>query len=318
MKRISLYIFLAFILLLPGCIKDDFSNCKSELLLTFRYTLNNQYVNLFDSEINRVTIYVFDSNGKYVDSFSEQGSKLTNDYVMRIPLPKGKYSVIAYGGDFNTYTTGELNNQNNILSNNLRKGETDINDFRMELKNINGEENLLYPATTPDDLYAGFVNAISTLNNKDITPVDLIKDTKKIKVKITGTDLISGPLSVYITALNGRYKFENSIDVNHSTFKYTPIKTATELNYMEADLKMMRLVLGQSPMLVVKNSNTSEVIYNENMIEQILLTHKYASQEDFDREDEFLFEITIKSKDNTIEILVSINGWLINNINPDM
>lgn len=318
MKRISLYIFVAFMLLLQGCTKEDLSNCKSELLLNFRYTLNNQYTNLFDSEVNRVTIYIFDNNGKYVDTFSEQGSQLTNDYVMHIPLPEGKYSVIAYGGDFNTYSTGELDSLTHILNNTLQKGKTDINDFRLELKNLTGEENYLYPAATPDDLYAGFVNVASAPNNKIVTPVELVKDTKKIKVKITGTDLISGTPDVFITALNGRYKFENSIDVNHGTFKYTPVKTTTAPNYMEVDLKMMRLVLGQSPMLVIRNSATSEIIYNENMIDQILLTQKYVSQEDFDREDEFVFEITLTSKDNTVGIIVSINGWVINNINPDV
>lgn len=316
MKRIPLYIFIAFMLLQQSCIKEDFSICKSELLLQFRYVLNDQYANLFESEVNRVTIYIFDNKGKYVKSVSEQGSKLTNDYVMRIPLPIGEYTVITYGGDFNTYSAGELNKQTNILDNTLRKGITDINDFRTELKNIRGAENYLYPASMPDDLYAGSANGVSDQNNKIITPVDLMKDTKKIKVKITGTDLYTGPLDVYITALNGRYKSDNSIDTNHGTFKYTPVNTALQPNYMETDLKMMRLVLGQSPMLVIKDKASSEVIYSMNMIEQILSTQKYVSQEDFDREDEFIIEITITSKDNNIGISVSINGWLIHNINP--
>lgn len=319
MKRIPLHIFIVFILLVQSCIKEDLSTCKSELLLRFRYTLNNQYTNLFDAEVNRVTIYIFDNSGKYVDSFSEQGDKLTNDYVMRIPLPEGKYSAIAYGGDFTTYSTGEINSQTNTINPSLRKGVTDINDFRTELENAGGAENYLYPVNTPDDLYAGLAtDAVSTLDNQTITEIGLIKDTKKIKVKISGTDAIGAPLDVYITALNGRYKFDNNIDLNHGIFKYTPINTAIQPDYMETDLKMMRLVLGQSPMLVIKNSVTSEVIYNENMIDQILLTQKYVSQEDFDREDEFVFEITIKSKDNNIEVFISINGWQINSVNPDI
>lgn len=319
MKRIPLHIFIVFILLVQSCIKEDLSTCKSELLLRFRYTLNNQYTNLFDAEVYRVTIYIFDNSGKYVDSFSEQGDKLTNDYVMRIPLPEGKYSAIAYGGDFTTYSTGEINSQTNTINPSLRKGVTDINDFRTELENAGGAENYLYPVNTPDDLYAGLAtDAVSTSDNQTITEIGLIKDTKKIKVKISGTNAIGAPLDVYITALNGRYKFDNNIDLNHGIFKYTPINTAIQPDYMETDLKMMRLVLGQSPMLVIRNSVTSEVIYNENMIDQILLTQKYVSQEDFDREDEFVFEITIKSKDNNIEVFISINGWHINNVNPDI
>lgn len=86
-------------------------------------------------------------------------------------------------------------------------------------------------------------------------------------------------------------------------------------DYMEVNLKTMRLMLGQSSMIVVKNSETQQVLYNENMIDQILLTQKYVTQEDFDREDEFIFEIYVV---NNIVVSVSINGWIINNVNPDI
>lgn len=314
MKRISTYLFIAFVLLLQSCIREDLSNCNSELLLRFRYTLNDQYANLFDSDIHRVTVYLFDSNGKYVDRFSEQGDKLTNDYVMHIPLPEGKYSVVVYGGDFTTYSVGELSG--NAINSTLRKGVTDINDFRTELKNRTGEENYLYPVSTADDMYAGLAsNAVSAFANKQITEIELIKNTKRIKVKITGTDAFSAPLDLYITATNGRSKFDNSIDESLGLLKYTAISSLLQPNYMEADLKIMRLVLGQSPMLVIKNSVTQEVIYNENMISLILLTEKYVSQEDFDREDEFVFEISI-AYDAIVS--VSINGWIINSVTPDI
>lgn len=314
MKRISIYLLIVFVLLLQSCKKDDSSNCKSELLLRFRYTLNNQHTNLFGSMVHKVTVYIFDSNGKYVGSFSEQGDKLTNDYVMHIPLPQGRYRIVTYGGDFTTYSAGELNA--NTINPTLIEGVTDINDFRTELKNIIGGDNYLYPANTPDDLYAGFaLNTIFFPINKVITDVELIKDTKKIKVKITGTDAYSAPLEVYITALNGRYKFDNSIDTNHGTFKYIPINTLLQPNYMEVDLKMMRLMLGQSPMLVIKNSVTQEILYNENMIDQILSTLQYITQEDFDREDEFIFEISVSGG---VVVSVSINGWIVNSINPDI
>lgn len=318
MKRISLYLLTVFILLLQSCTKEDRIPCKSELLLRFRYTLNNQNVNLFGAQVKRVTVYVFDSNGKYVDSFTDSGSQLTNDYVMHLSLPVGKYSVVVYGGDFTTYSAGELNSLN-VLNQTLRKGITDINDFRAELKNTSGADNFLYPASTPDDLYAGMaMNVASTYDNQTITDVDLIKNTKKIIVKISGTSNISAPLEVYILAQNGRYGYDNNIDAASGVFKYFPMNTLTQTDYTQAELKILRLMLGQSPMLVVRNSVTHEVIYNENMIDQILATKKYVSQEDFDRENEFVFEIKINPGGIELGISVFINGWKIHNINPDV
>lgn len=318
MKRISLPLFVALILLFQGCIKEDLSICKTELLLGFRYTLNNQYIDLFGPEVNRIVVYIFDMNGKYVDSFSEQGSKLSHNYVMHLSLPEGKYQVVAYGGDFNTYSVGELDNQTHILNQTLRKGVTDINDFRVELKNAMNTDGYLHPLITPDDHFAGFVTeAASVPNNQYVIPIELIKDTKKIKVKISGTDYVSGPFEIYITASNGRYNFDNNLDLTYGTFKYTPINTFSKNNYLEVNLKMMRLVLGQSPMLVIKNSATSEIFYNENMIDQILSTSKYATQEDLDRENEYVFEIKFQPGGHDLEISVSINGWKIQNVIPD-
>lgn len=315
MKRIFTYLVTVLLLALQGCIKEESSNCESVLLLRFRYTLNDQYANLFESEVNRVTIYVFDCKGMYVGTFTEQGDKLTNDYVMRVPLPKGKYSVVVYGGDLSTYSVGGLSNETNIIINTtLNRGVTTIADLRLALNGTTGEENYLYPTETPNDLYAGLaVNTTSVPNNKTITDVELIKDTKKIKVKITGTSVIDGLLDVYITAPNGRYLYDNSIDPEHGTFKYAPIHSSTSPSYMEVDMKTMRLTLGGTPILVITNKTTSEVIYNENIIDQSLLTGKYVTQEDFDREDEFVFEITLTID---LQVIVSINGWVVNNINP--
>lgn len=292
------------------------SNCKSELLLRFRYTLNDQYENLFGSEVNRITVYLFDSNGKYVDSFSEQGDILTNDYLMRIPLPEGKYSAVVWGGDLATYSVGELDSQTSTISQLLRKGVTDIHDFRTELKNSSGEGGYLFATDIPNDLYAGLTrDGTSSVDNQDITDIELTKDTKKIKVKITGTSTIPEPLEVYITAINGRYGFDNNIDPDHGTFKYTPVNASIQPDELVVDLKIMRLMLGQSPMLVVRNSVSSEILYNGNMVDYILSTPQYASQEDLDREDEFVFEITFIGN---LVVTVSVNGWQINEVNPDM
>ncbi|MEG2125937.1 MAG: FimB/Mfa2 family fimbrial subunit [Bacteroides sp.] len=317
MKRISFPLFIALMLLLQGCIKEDLSACKSELLLRFRYTLNNQHSNLFEAEVHRVIVYVFDANGKFVESFSEQGDQLTNEYVMHLPLPEGTYKVVVYGGDFTAYSVGELNKETQALSAVLRKGVTDVADLRMELKNTTGADNYLYPAGLLDDLYTGFVvAAVSVPENQSPTEVDLIKYTKKIKVKISGIEALGGaPVDVSILALNGRYQADHRLDENHPTFKYTPISTIIQPDVTEMNLKMMRLVLGQSARLILKNRVTHEALYNEDMIEQIRLLPSYSSQADFDRTDEFVFEIAIVRQ---VVVTVSINGWIINNVSPDI
>lgn len=320
MKRIPVILYAALLLLMQSCIKEDLDDCSAGLLLRFRYTLNDQQTDLFGTNIQKITVYIFDEKGKYVDTYSEWGDRLTGNYLMQIPLPKGSYDVVAYGGGFTTYTVGELNNVTNEMNNLLLKGTTDIKDFRFLLNNVEGGEGLLIPAGVPDDLYAGLTTgALSTIGQKRVTDVELIQDTKKVKVILTGSGFQTRAQAVpdiYITALNGRYTFDNQIDEAHRTVKYAPIQTTVEPNRMEANLKTMRLVIGKSPMLVIKNPATGELIYNKNMIEQILLNPKYVSQTDLDREDEFVFEIALGEEGHQVVVSVTINGWKINEINP--
>lgn len=320
MRRVPVIVYVALLLVMQSCIKEDLDDCSAGLLLRFRYTLNDQQTNLFGTNIHKITVYIFDKEGKYVDMFSESGDKLTSDYIMQIPLPEGSYDVVAYGGDFTTYTTGELDPTGNEMSHLLRKGVTDMKDFRMLLNNVEDGTGFLLPVKVPDDLYAGMtVGALSVSGQGKVTEVELIQDTKKVKVILTGINVLSRAQAVpdiYITALNGRYTFDNRIDGAHRTLKYVPLQTSVDLNRIEANLKTMRLVIGTSPMLVIKDPVTGSLIYHKNLIEQILQNPNYSSQTDLDREDEFVFEIALEAKDHQVIISVTINGWKINEVNP--
>lgn len=320
MRRIPVILYIALLVAMQSCIKEDVDDCSAGLSLRFKYTLNDQQTNLFGTNIHKITVYIFDKEGKYVDTFSESGEKVTNDFIMQIPLPKGNYGIVAYGGDFTTYTVGELNSITNETNNLLRKGVTDIKDFRLLLNNIEGAEGFLLPVKVPDDLYAGIAtNALSTTGGRQITDVELIQDTKKIKVILTGIGFLTRAQAVpdiYVTALNGRYKSDNQIDGVHRTLKYLPLQTTVVPNRMEANLKTMRLMIGTSPMLVIKDPATGKLIYNKNLVEQILLNPAYASQTDLDREDEFVFTIELKEQDHQVVVSVTINGWKINDVFP--
>ena len=103
MKCISVYIVMFVILLsMQSCIRDDRSDCKdSALRLAFRYTLNNQHTDLLESEVTRVTVYVFDAANKYVGTYTESGNNLKNKYVqlllMYLSIDFVIHFIIRYG-----------------------------------------------------------------------------------------------------------------------------------------------------------------------------------------------------------------------------
>lgn len=322
MKCISVNtIILIILFFMQSCIKEDISECHDNALrLRIRYTLNNQYTDLFGAEVRSVMAYVFDKEGKYVESYYETGDKLTHNYIMTIPMPKGQYRVVVVCDNLKTFSAGWIDNKTNSFSKDFQAGVTKIEDFRIMLNNKEGNEGYLVPESLPGDLYVGYVdNAVSSNDSLYSTNVDLMKDTKNITVKISGLDALTRSITapdIYITAINARYKSDNSIDSPYRMFKYTPHNVSISGNSVESNLKTMRLVVGNAPMLVIKHPAISGYLLNKDITELILSNPKYVSQEDIDREDTFLFEINASQTGNNIEISISINGWEINTVIP--
>lgn len=310
MKCISVNIVMFVILLsIQSCIKDDRSDCKdSALRLAFRYTLNNQHTDLFETEVTKVTVYVFDASNKYVGTYTESGDNLKNKNFMTISLPEGRYQAIVFCDNLNTFTTDGLDSG------------ASLSDFRIVLNSMEDADGYLIPQSVPGDLFAGYASDIlATYNESCITTVDLMKDTKNIKIKITGLNYLARSVivpNVYVTAINGKYKGDNSIDTSHRMLKYIPHYTSVTDNRLEADLRTMRLLIGHSPMLVIKDPAIPGYLFNQNITQLILVNPKYTSQEDIDREDTFVFEINLNQTDNNVVISILINGWKINTITP--
>lgn len=239
---------------------------------------------------------------------------------MTIPLPEGSYQAIVFCDNLNTFSAGWVDRETNLFYGELQPEITTVADFRVMLKNKEGTDGYLVPESVPGDLYAGYItNALSTYNVSDITNINLMKDTKNIKIKISGLNSLTRSTiipEVYVTAKNGRYKSDNSIDTLHQALKYIPHSTSVTNDTINSELKTMRLMAGHKPMLVIKHPVTSGYLFNRDITELILSNPKYASQEDIDREDSFVFEVNFNREDNDLVISVSINGWEVNTVVP--
>lgn len=55
-----------FFFLLSGCISENTDDCSQGTFLKFRYVLNPANEDLFSSSVDVVTVYVFDSEKKFV------------------------------------------------------------------------------------------------------------------------------------------------------------------------------------------------------------------------------------------------------------
>lgn len=298
---------------LASCTKEDLSACNPELQLKFSYLLNGQGVNLFGDQVDQITVFAFDAQGHYYATFSDGGNHLTNDYVMTLPLPEGKYTILAWGGDMKHYNAVSTKGDNTEQA--LTKGQTTLEQFRLMLKQQENKEAL--------GLYYGNVqDAESKTTAQQTYPIELIKNSNTIRVNITGIEKTAPTRAdqtpqydVVVTAANGTYNYDNTIPTATKTAQYRPhttTETATELTY---DSNTLRLMIGQSPMLRVVNNQTGDEVCNFNIVEAIMRDPKFKTQKDIDREDLFQFDFRIN---NDLSITITINGWSIIDVIPEL
>lgn len=305
-------------ILISSCTKEDVSMCNPGLVLKFSYLLNSQGVNLFDKEVKHITVFAFDAQGRYYATFSDAGSHLTNDYVMTLPLPVGRYTLISWGGDMAQYNPLAMIDEDADVREPLTKGVTTLEQFRLLVKQLENTEAL--------GLYYGKVEDVESKTTAQQTyPIELIKNSNTVRVHFTGMENMprsaqfkadqTPMFDVTITAQNGRYDHENSIPSAAKTVLYKPHTISEKPNDLTYDSDMLRLMIGRRPMLRVVNNRTGEEVCNFNIVEAIMKDPKYKTQEEIDREDFFPFEFNVGSD---MSVSITINGWTIINVIPEL
>lgn len=297
-----------------GCIKEDRSECNPGVLLKYDYSLNTEHTNLFGAEVGKVTVYVFDEKGFYYGTYSEEGGHLTNDYQMLLSLPVGNYTTVPWGGKLGTYQVGETNADETAFQSELKKGVTHIDDFMLTAEN--GGQPLVHL----DNLYHGRADVASVYWPGTATTVELIRDTKHLTVTVEDLSVGRGkangdaPYEVYCTGTNARYLADNSFGKKAEEITNLPYDTYTEPGKAVSKLNLLRLVIGREFRLTVKDKEGDRV-FDKDLVEAMLATGRFKTQEDFDREQEYNIVIRM---DKDVVISIFINGWEVVDIVPDL
>ena len=109
--------------LLSSCtnLYEDLPECR--LFVKFKYDYNMLYADAFHTQVDKVELYVFDKDGKYLFKQSEEGAALvTGSYLMEVELPVGEYQFMAWTGAHDSY---------DITS--MTPGSSTITDMKLQL-----------------------------------------------------------------------------------------------------------------------------------------------------------------------------------------
>ncbi len=331
-NRYALWLTLLTGLTLTGCYKEDEADCVDPvetvdaLEIEFRYPRGG--TDMFGTEVESVSLFVFDENEKYVGRWDEYDTgDLTNGYTMRVELAPGRYHCVAWGGlhaghfDIKERTTGGVANP--------VEGTTTLDELMMHITHQE-TEYISSPSKVvshkPCDLFYGNEMEIDVEGGTD-QPQRVVIDLKKYSTQIrlilkglplpgiTRADHPFTHLLFHLEAPNGEYDF---LDNQHAdnTFTYTShFVQVNEDNTLIKDFHTLKMQFGSRHTFTIYDTEKGEPFFSADLLEDYIRKdpqNRYQTQQQVDEEDYFELELDFDTDGSTsLGVTVTINGYVI-------
>ncbi len=333
---------------------EDLTNCG--LFVTFKYDYNLQRSDMFGDHVGGVTLYVFDSDGRFVRTYENNDIPSmsmmldgTYTHAMQImDLPEGKYRLIALANQKSyeatlatkgakyrrsTLTAGDDNEQLTVTLD--REGSN------------SGATAMVSNAAPLDTLWHGMtgVETVEVKNAaKTVTNISMVRDTKMLTIGLHNLDdpmdIATEEFDYFIVDNNGRLGYNNTL-LKDEDLVYTPFHkwdTYSEDGHgnkidktAHACLTFNRLVWSEVPdenaLLIIRNRNTGKEVCAINLTDFLAQgrnaydTYAYSRQEYLDRGYDFYMDFFIRNdKWQYAEVRISVLSWAkrIQNVDLDM
>lgn len=305
LRHIAMWFVLIGSLIMTSCdsFNEDLPECR--LFVKFKYDYNMEFADAFHSQVDKVELYVFDKDGKFLFKQAEEGSTLgTGSYLMEVKLPVGQYQFMAWAGAHDSY---------DITS--LQAGVSSIADLKLQLKR---EETLIIDKEL-EPLWYGEINNVDFTGTTDQTEViNLIKDTNKVRFVFQGSNEDSWGVDVNaytyeIIESNGYLAHDNSLlgDDNLSFRPYHIEQKNLAAGIVE--LNTMRFLANRNARFVVTEKATGKKVFNINLTDFLVMTkiegYNMSAQEYLDRESEYKIVFFFADNDPWLVLQININGW---------
>ncbi|MGR4838703.1 MULTISPECIES: FimB/Mfa2 family fimbrial subunit [unclassified Bacteroides] len=306
-----------------GSIYDEEGDCTPQYRLTFRYDMNMKYADAFAHEVKSLALYVFNEDGIFVKSYTENDETLLKEgYHMPVDLPAGSYRYVVWGG---------LNGKNKSYKvPDMKPGVSRIEELTCSM-NLQREKDEALPYVAEiDPLYHGMgsfvlpeAEGVHTVN------IPLTKDTNVIRVvlqNLSGENLDPRKFRFTITDDNSVLKFDNSLSLA-GNIAYRPFSVGggkadieggvagSAITTVLAEFTVGRLLKEHSESAVLTiTDEKGEKILSIPLIDYVLLVKgKYnealSDQEYLDRQDEYNLVFFLDDRGSWISSQIIINGW---------
>jgi hypothetical protein len=295
-------------LVMSGCLIEDRLACRPPLPDEKR-NLHVRVSYTFEGEdlaglMGGLRVFVFDSEGLLVKDIGVSAADIAGG-KFDAGLPEGDYTLVAWGVD-----GGDLHGAGYLT--NARVGETRLENFKLHLAD---------PAAF-GELYYAIAENVSVPEEGDVeVPLAFIRHTNLLRVTIKGLHRLvrsyEPPLEVFVTGKKGTYGHDGQVHSEATPHTYPSSNHAEQDNSLTMDVRILRLQMGyheENPLLLHVERNGAPFMEPLDVMDALLQTPYYNTQEDLDRIYEHPIEIEIDQKD--LSVTITIKDFEIIRVKP--
>lgn len=325
-KLLAVIVCTSILYACDGSIYDGEGDCSVNYHVKFRYDYNMKFADAFAHEVNAVTLYLLDADGRVVWQRTEQGEALAADgYVMTVDIEPGEYDLLAWCGttEKNSFSIPETAVGKELTCTLDRQHDTESKAFVTEdldrlfhgrlLKQTFGETEGTYTYIVP-----------------------LVKNTNNVRVvlqHLSGEAIDKDKFVFTITDTNGSMDWDNTLLPDEPVTFYawhtdageagtdtqseeTRTTSRSIFSAAIAELTVPRLVKGQEAQLTVTNKETGKTVFSIPLIDYALLVKGFYNrnmddQEYLDRQDEHNMVFFLDEGDRWLDTYIYINSWKV-------
>lgn len=297
----------AALLSVTSCIREDMDDCPRHnvrvVVKTYPEVTRAAAIDRYN--IGNATIYVFDSNNKYVTAWQGGAYVPGQVYDAWFQLEPGSYHFVVWTNQGPVYTATHT--------------VDDCNAQAPQLEDLTLYMNCPSDRTITDDLpdfhYGTLAGATVIENTQNEFTVVLTPNTYRINITVQGLPVTADRYGFSITDNNSHYTFDNDIvggRVDFKHYRYTGFGDADELH---ASMTVLKLTETRTPSFDFSDETIGQSLFSDDLVGMIKRAYgKQSPQMDF-RElfaTVFDYDITLRY-DAVLGVTVLINGWAYSN-----
>lgn len=308
---------------LTGCsslINDDLDPCPQGVVLRFVYDYNMEFANAFPSQVDCLTLLVYDAQGRLVETRTETSSVLADEnYRMILDLPAATYHFVAWGGMACGKPSFHFVNEPTVGS-------------QLSQLAVSMNENCI-DADPGKDLHPLFYGDLDltiedNMTEYKVATLYMMRDTNTIRILLQNTNLSPvdpDDFKFEITDNNTLLGWNNDVVPTQSGITYHPWATGQVTSGVAnegedavlafAEFSTSRFIYRSGARLTVTNVHTGQVVLSIPLVNYLLLykSLRYESmpaQEYLDRENHW--DMILFLNDNVwISAYIYVNDWMV-------